>query len=125
MREFSESEEPECRTCGACCVGSKADGDFVPVTALDRRRLPSKYGKKLHDVEPVEDGPYGFGLKSFGAHDACVALKGTLGKDVHCDIYDVRPVFCRTFERGSPECRRRRAELFFIKPSYRVEGAEA
>ncbi len=118
MREFRETEEPECKSCGACCVGKSADGDFVPVTRLDRKRLPSKYVKKLQDVAPPEDGPHAFTLKRFGAHEACVALKGTLGKDVACDIYDVRPSFCRTFERGSPECHARRKELFFIKPQF-------
>lgn len=129
VREFRETDEPDCKTCGACCIGKSADGDFVPVTALDRRRLPTKYVKKLQDVEPEEDGvferaenvPYAFGLKRFGAHEACVALKGTLGKDVACDIYDVRPAFCRSFERGSDECRTRRRELFFIKPAFKEE----
>jgi len=123
VREFDETEEPECRTCGACCVGKSSDGDFVPVTALDRRRLPTKYVKKLQAIDPPDDGPYAFGLKRFGEHEACVALKGTLGKSVACDLYDVRPNYCRTFERGSQECRNRRAELFFIKPAFQEAGA--
>ena len=128
VREFRESDEPECKTCGACCVGT--EGDFVPVTALDKRRLPTKYLKKLQLTESntvgsdsavrlcasSPDVPYGFGLKRFGIHQACVALKGTLGKDISCDIYAQRPEFCRTFERGGDDCRARRAELFVITP---------
>lgn len=119
MREFSETEEPECKSCGACCVGHTSDGDFVPVTALDRKRLPTKYVKKLQAIEPVEDGPYAFGLKRFGDHEACIALKGTLGKAITCDVYATRPEFCRQFERGSDECRDRRREVFIIIPAFK------
>lgn len=122
MREFRETDELDCRSCGACCVGSSADGDFVPVTALDKRRLPTKYQKKLQLVEPAEEGPYALGLKRFGKHESCTALKGTLGKDISCDIYDVRPAFCRTFERGSEECHKRRGEVFIVIAAYSVDN---
>lgn len=118
MREFRETDEPECRTCGACCTGSSTDGDFVPVTRLDRKRLPTKYQKKLASTEPGTAGPFALGLKRFGAVEACIALKGTLGKDISCDVYAQRPAFCRTFERGSTSCHERRRERFIIMPAH-------
>lgn len=108
--------ELDCKQCGACCIGHSSDGDYVPVTRLDRRRLPKKYLKKLAPLEHKdEDGAmHGLQLKQFGADtEACVALKGKLGKDVGCDMYAQRPAFCRSFERGSEECHARREEVLF------------
>lgn len=118
MRAFSESDVLDCKACGACCIGKSSDGDYVPVTALDRRRLPSKYVKKLQPVEGDDTCTQALGLKRFGEHESCVALKGTLGKDISCEVYSVRPDFCRTFEKGSDECHARRRAVFFIKPSF-------
>lgn len=129
MREFRESDEPECTTCGACCTTKTNDGStYVPVTALDRRRLPGKYQKKLQAVIDEDtqalalDGEQALGLKRFGDRYACVALKGTLGKDISCDVYAQRPEFCRAFERGSKECRERRAAAFHVIPTYVVDN---
>jgi len=113
MREIRESDEPECKTCGACCTGK--DGDFVPVGTLDKRRLPTKYIKKLQKLNDPET-PLLLGMKRFGDGQACVALKGTLGKEVSCDIYAQRPEHCRTFERGGDACKARRAEAFVVMP---------
>ena len=119
VREFRETDVPECRTCGACCTGSSSDGDFVPVTRLDRKRLPTKYQKKLQDLSEQTSGAMqALGLKRFGAVEACIALKGTLGKDIQCDVYAQRPDFCRTFEKGSQQCHDRRRERFYITPTY-------
>lgn len=125
-REFREADEPECTTCGACCTTKSDDGStYVPVTALDRRRLPSKYQKKLCETVDEETGAnegQALPLKRFGDRFACVALKGTLGKDISCDVYAQRPEFCRAFERGSKECRERRASAFHVIPTYVVDN---
>jgi Fe-S-cluster containining protein len=120
MREFRETDELDCKVCGACCIGNSSDGDFVPVSALDRKRLPRQYQKKLLETKPVEHGPWALGLKRFGKHEACVALKGTLGKDIVCDVYAQRPQQCRDFVKGSEECLKRRAEVFLVIPTFTV-----
>lgn len=106
----------DCKQCGACCVGKSSDGDYVPVTRLDRRRLPTKYANKLRPLDRRdEDGAdHGLPLKRFGSGEACTALKGKLGKDIVCDMYDHRPEFCRKFQRGSAECHARRKEVLTI-----------
>jgi len=116
VRAISESDEIDCKTCGACCSSSTNDG-YVPVTALDRRRLPTKYARKVQDVvDPGDEPPFALGLKRFDDRFACVALKGKLGKDVACDVYAQRPVYCRAFEKGGEECLARRRDTFFVKP---------
>lgn len=106
--------ELDCKQCGACCVGRSSDGDYVPVTRLDHRRLPTKYTRRLATLEKTdEDGAdHGLTLKRFGDREACVALKGKLGKEVSCEMYAHRPEFCRRFERGSKACHDRRREVF-------------
>lgn len=108
--------ELDCCACGACCTGHSSDGDYVPVTRLDRRRLTSKYVKKLIRLDRVDEhgAQEALPLKRFGEHEACVALKGKLGRDIACDIYAQRPEFCRAFEKGSAECLKRRREVFVV-----------
>jgi len=116
MRTVRAHEPLDCSNCGACCRGQSADGDYVPVTRLDRRRLTSKYVRKLVRLDRVDEhgAKEALPLKRFGEHEACVALKGKMGKDVSCEIYAQRPEFCRTFEKGSAECYARRREIFTV-----------
>lgn len=117
MRAVSESDELDCKTCGACCTAPD-DRAYVPVTALDRRRMPSKYQKKVQEVvDPGDEPPFGLGVKRFDDRFACVALKGKLGRDIGCDMYSQRPDYCRVFVKGSDECLERRAETFFVRPA--------
>jgi Fe-S-cluster containining protein len=44
----------------------------------------------------------------------CVALEGTVGKQVSCTIYDIRPEVCRKFKPGSPVCRMARRVVFGV-----------
>ena len=108
-----ENEDLDCKACGACCLGKSSDEDYVPVHRLDRKRLPNQYKKKL---EPLSESMSYLPLKRFEGHEACVALKGKIGKAVACDVYSTRPDFCRAFEKGSAECHKRRAEVFYIRP---------
>lgn len=104
--------ELDCKTCGACCIGDSQRGDFVPVTRVDRKRLPTKYQRKLTTLSKQDQQETGaaeaLGLKRFGDREACVALKGKLGKDISCDVYAQRPDFCRVFVKGSADCLSRR-----------------
>lgn len=122
MREMRESDELDCKSCGACCTTSNASGDYVSVTRLDRRRLPTKYQKKLIPAPFGEDEEQALPLKRIGDRMGCVALKGTLGKDVSCDVYAQRPEFCRTFEKGSADCLTRRRQTFVVIATYKVDN---
>ena len=88
--------EPDCRTCGACCsmrwswpVLRRDRADAVGIPAWMQRR----------------DYPL---LCSNG--DRCVALCGRVGALTWCGIYEVRPDACRRFSPGSALCLEARAK---------------
>lgn len=104
----------DCTKCGACCV-AQTPRDYVPVTRLDRRRMPTKYQKKLVDASTIDDPErepdhlYALPLKRFDTHFlACTALKGRLFKEARCEMYEQRPAFCRVLVPGSEDCQARR-----------------
>lgn len=47
----------------------------------------------------------------------CVALCGTVGQSVSCSIYEVRPLACQRFEKGSQLCLEARKKLYETKGS--------
>jgi Fe-S-cluster containining protein len=100
----------DCRTCGACCVNlpaNQAEGfaDWVEIAAsdalLERKDLVKKHVTyDIHGVPHLRLTPHG----------RCLALHGTLGGDVSCAIYAVRPSPCRKVQPGDRLCLRYRAE---------------
>ena len=87
-----------CQRCGACCAAPHAPEG--PDESLTYRVRP---------FEVAMRGTEG------GAALRCVALEGTIGRDVACSIYPRRPSPCRAlpaaWENGepSPQCDRARA----------------
>lgn len=120
--------ELDCTKCGACCSAlnrhevSEGLEPVIPVTKLDRRRLPTKYKDKLTIVDGLEDQNggvvYTLPTKKMvlrgEKHDVCVALKGHLGRDIGCDVYDVRPAQCRELVKGSTRCLEIRHEVLGV-----------
>lgn len=97
-----------CLSCGACCsfyiaafYWSEADtseGGTVPVSMtekLDHNRLFMKGTRAMHP--------------------RCIALQGSVGKQVYCAIYDRRSSVCREFpvawENGIPNKRCDKARI--------------
>jgi Fe-S-cluster containining protein len=99
---------PDCLTCGACCTNpeeNRREGfrDWVEVEARDellRRRAAQKL------VVYNEAGEAHLRLDG----DRCAALRGKLGRQVFCAIYEIRPRACRRVEAGSERCRQYRRE---------------
>ena len=100
----------DCRDCGACCVnlptnralGFKywveiADGDEI----LDHAELVTK-----HVVYDADGVPH---LRIVG-DGRCNALRGVVGHDVWCSIYEHRPSPCREVQPGDANCLRYRRE---------------
>ena len=91
-----EAPVPDCQSCGACCSYSWewptligfGDGDGLP------RHL-------------IEDGR----MRCNG--NRCAALAGTIGEEVHCTVYEDRPLVCREFAAGSDDCLAVRREFGF------------
>lgn len=78
---------PDCESCGACCAYSWTwptfvgvhDGDGVPRHLTENGRMRC-------------DG------------DRCTALRGIIGDEVTCIVYEDRPLVCMEFAAGSDAC---------------------
>lgn len=102
-------ELPPCNECGMCCVTDLqfGRGGFVQVSDADQARMPDN---RLRVVVESSPGQARLGTKApFEGWTRCVALKGIVGSRTRCDMYEGRPMVCRTFERGSDACRKERA----------------
>jgi Fe-S-cluster containining protein len=108
----------DCRNCGACCTYFHKSDDNdpnyplwgVPINPLFNQ-VPSKFvqiGRRLRICDSQIDADNGISYETtrFVRPDGfkCSALKGTVGSDVSCVIYDNRPPVCRNFTAGSERC---------------------
>jgi Fe-S-cluster containining protein len=99
--------EMDCRRCGACCVSGLQDFPFVDINEEDVKKLSKEYQKKvegvvryfglLYPVMPTKRGKDG--------RTRCIALRGTVMRQVCCMIYGRRPKVCKMFKPGSRDCR--------------------
>jgi len=108
-------DDLDCTTCGACCARRWS----IPVTPEDLARM--KPATRLAILQPPVDrferlvsahlDPTGvrMPLKRTGAQTRCRMLRGRVGRDATCSIYDERPDTCRAFEKGSAQCHEVRA----------------
>jgi hypothetical protein len=99
----AESNELDCLRCGACCAPRARFRTYVEVTDSDLLRLPPRYALR------VFDGELATARRKNGVR--CVALTGTLGQQVRCDMHEQRPSACRAFEVGSEPCLEARKEI--------------
>lgn len=106
---------PDCRTCGACCLGGYDDGmGFATVTEADHARMSARTRRRLVVIDhrfsdvPSRATPYVM-TEDVGA--VCAFLRGTPGRRVSCRIYETRPDVCRSWKPGSMGCREARREL--------------
>lgn len=96
-----------CEACGACCIAdSSSDETFVDILEEDYERLPDELRGSA-----VYRGDFGHGdLWQFKTRynlqglTVCFHLKGTVGVNAYCSIYNDRPGVCRIFEPDSEEC---------------------
>jgi Fe-S-cluster containining protein len=102
--------EFDCQKCGACCCNpdeNRAEGYpyYVEIQAPSRL-LTMDDLRKRHVVHDEQGVPH-LRLDPAGR---CTALRGPLGKNVTCVVYDDRPRGCRLVEAGSPRCLQARKE---------------
>lgn len=90
--------ELDCRSCGACCAPQRNDALYVGVTPLDVQRLTPRWRREhiSHDAILTKLDPVG--------RCVCVALRGAIGRQVSCSIYERRPDECRRLLAGSRDC---------------------
>ena len=85
----------DCKRCGACCIDQ-----LLPLVPDDQ--VP------IHMINGAVMGTQG---------GRCIALRGRLGIDPRCSIYDQRPMVCRVFPPGSQQCHTIRRAWYFPTPT--------
>lgn len=100
---------PECMTCGGCCA------TFVNISVKPDNPIASKdcweVSKQGKNGEIIVDRL----IKRRKEDYFCTGLKGTVGENVSCRLYENRPDSCRQFEAGSDRCHAVR-RAFGIEP---------
>lgn len=97
---------PDCLTCGACCVSPFQGEGYIQLAEGEEEALIRRLGLPVVDVIPEDEERLvllGTRVNAQG-HRVCRALDGKVGRRVECAIYESRPLLCRQFEAGSPEC---------------------
>lgn len=100
----------DCQSCGACCCNTAKNiaQDYPFYVEVEKSDVLFKTRRKLlaEVAEPDDKGVYH--LKLVGDEQRCIALKGELGEQVTCSIYQFRPSGCRQVTGGDDECLRAR-----------------
>jgi len=79
--------------CGACCASFRVAFYWREAESKDAyKAVPAGYFEELDSMSRCMKGT------NNKHHPQCVALKGTIGVDGHCSIYENRPSPCRKFE---------------------------
>ncbi|MBA4381974.1 MAG: hypothetical protein C0406_05350 [Sideroxydans sp.] len=91
------SESNPCLICGACCAYYR-----ITLHADEAVAIPAEH------LEPLQ--PEVFCMKGTNSYPPrCAALRGEVGQQVSCAIYENRPSSCREFNEyeldGSPNMR--------------------
>jgi Fe-S-cluster containining protein len=90
----------DCQSCGACCISDFDAVDYVHLLEEDLARLTPEEIKTYVYTEQTFGSPQSSMKTAYDdqGNCRCKALKGTVGKNVSCAIYDRRPNVCRNFE---------------------------
>lgn len=109
----------DCQSCGACCCNpleNRAAGYFEYVQVHERDALSEPEHSDLRARLTFTNDKGEVHLLLTPHEQRCVALKGSLGRNVRCEIYDLRPTGCRRLEAGSERCRQYRLERGVDQP---------
>jgi len=99
----------DCQACGACCAVEASSGVHARLDEEDAKAIPIGFQSLIVETDR---GKF-LGVKTSGnGVEVCTALKGSIGNQCRCIIYDQRPMVCRLFEPGSSECLSARKRLF-------------
>ena len=84
----------ECQRCGACCAQYRVSFYWAEAWS---RGLPDSMVEKVNAQMVCMAG-------TNRADPRCIALQGTVGANVRCSVYALRPEPCRQVEPGDERC---------------------
>jgi Fe-S-cluster containining protein len=113
-----KADEFDCVSCGACCVSPYDCETYVYIGNDDIHRLRTAYTERTvrRLVGEMED-PYERGMntkENKQGHITCISLRGSVGRQCSCSIYDARPEACRKFKPGDHPCKAAREEAGLV-----------
>jgi len=104
----------DCQTCGACCLSHWDTETYVYVSDRDIRRLRMAYTEPtVRRLVGGLDDPLEQGIRTKENEQGqitCISLRGSVGRQCSCGIYEARPKVCRDFNPGSEACKYAREE---------------
>ena len=89
MRMLNQDFNP-CLTCGACCAFYRASFYWAEADDAEGGTVPVHLTAKLNAFLRVMKG-------TNQTNPRCIALQGTIGVRIYCNIYDLRSTVCREF----------------------------
>ena len=92
----------DCQLCGACCAHFRVSFYWAEADDGPQGCVPVSLTEPLNAHLRCMAG-------TSARSPRCVALKGDIGKDVGCTIYEQRPSPCREVMPGDPQCLKARA----------------
>lgn len=91
----------ECVKCGACCASFRVSFYWGETNAHEHGTVPAELTTAISPHHVCMKG-----TEHKPVH--CIALKGEVGREVSCNIYELRSSTCRQFEAGSADCAKAR-----------------
>lgn len=92
----------ECVKCGACCISFRVSFYWGETSAHAQGTVPAELTTAISPHHVCMKGTEQKPLR-------CIALEGEVGREVSCNIYELRSSTCREFEAGSEACHRARS----------------
>ena len=90
-----------CQQCGACCANTRVAFHFGELDEVPGGHVPTALADRLDLYVACMRGTETAPMR-------CVALSGTIGAAVKCQIYEWRPSPCQELVIGSDGCNRAR-----------------
>lgn len=91
----------ECTHCGACCASFRVSFYWGESSAHEHGTVPAELTTAISPHHVCMKG-----TEQKPVH--CIALEGEVGREVSCNIYELRSSTCRQFEAGSEDCAKAR-----------------
>lgn len=97
------SNDSPCLTCGACCSSFRVSFYWAEADDSPGGTVPAELTNSLPPSRRCMKGTDTYAPR-------CIALQGTVGEGVSCNIYAQRPSPCHEVQVGDGQCQRARAK---------------